>query len=39
MTTKPDTPFGPRRLLWLLALKIVLLVFAVLVTLRLYGLL
>ncbi|MFO1148915.1 MAG: hypothetical protein U1E62_11125 [Alsobacter sp.] len=32
------TPFGPRRLLWLVALKIVLLAFAVLVALRVYGL-
>ena len=32
------TPFGPRRLLWLLALKVVLLAFAVLVALRVYGL-
>jgi hypothetical protein len=34
----PPTPFGPRRLLWLLALKIVLLAFAVIVALKVYGL-
>jgi hypothetical protein len=32
------TPFGPRRLLWLLALKLALLAFAVYVALRIYGL-
>ena len=31
------TPFGPRRLLWMLALKLVLLAFAVAVALRIYG--
>jgi hypothetical protein len=34
-----NAPLGPRRLLWLLGLKVVLLVFAVLVALRIYGLL
>jgi hypothetical protein len=33
-----QTPFGPRRLLWLLALKLVLLVIAVIVALRVYNL-
>jgi hypothetical protein len=32
------TPFGPRRLLWLVVIKVVLLLFAVLVALRVYGL-
>jgi hypothetical protein len=36
MTDK--TPFGPRRLLGLMAVKLVLIVFAVLVALRVYGL-
>jgi hypothetical protein len=32
------TPFGPRRLLWLLAFKLALLAFAVFVALHIYGL-
>ncbi len=32
------TPLGPRRLLGLMAVKLVLIVFAVLVALRIYGL-
>jgi hypothetical protein len=32
------TPFGPRRLLGLMAVKLALVVFAVLVALRIYGL-
>lgn len=32
------TPFGPRRLLGLMAVKLALIVFAVLVALRIYGL-
>jgi hypothetical protein len=31
------SPWTPRRLLWLMAVKVVLLVFAVLVALRIYG--
>ncbi len=37
--TSGKTPFGPRRLLILMAVKVVLLVFAALVALRIYGLL
>jgi hypothetical protein len=33
------SPFNPRRLLWLVVVKVALLVFAVLVALRIYGLL
>ncbi len=36
--TTGKTPFGPRRLLALMAVKLVLIVFAVLVALRIYGL-
>jgi hypothetical protein len=32
------TPFGPRRLIWMLVLKLLLLAFAVAVALRIYGL-